>query len=275
MTSFAITLIASTLALLQHQVCGWAEPEVATKADSFFAEGDTIRGFAKHEEEMSDRRANLMRTRTSDAKAAVQIESGGDTSSKEREKSAAPDFAEHQQGKHLMRPRKSKKDAVQIDSGDTSNQVWQDKAAEQMQTQIMQRKDNIAPAAVSPEGPSTKAVVSMDTEPAEEQDDAFEHDFDKLQLLADETKEERLKAETQSSLGACHEHCEFETASCKSCSSKSNCEWKTCEHRRRRRRNFSGSAERRRDPWIHGYENDCIGACTERSDARRRRGWFR
>ena len=100
MASFAITLIASTLALLPHKVCGWAEPEVATKADFFFAEGDIIRGFAKHEEEMSDRRAKLMRTRTSDAKAAVQIDSGGDTSSKEWKKSAAPDFAEQQQENH-------------------------------------------------------------------------------------------------------------------------------------------------------------------------------
>ena len=74
MTSFAITLIASTLALLQHKVCGWAGPEVAAKADLFFAEGDTIRGFAKHEEGMSDRRTNLMRTRMTDAKAAVQID---------------------------------------------------------------------------------------------------------------------------------------------------------------------------------------------------------
>merc|ERR1719201_2533224 len=66
----------------------------------------------------------LMRSRTSHAKAAAQIDSGGDASSISTSKeTATPDIAKHQQGDHLMRKRTSMKDAVRINSDDTSNQV--------------------------------------------------------------------------------------------------------------------------------------------------------
>jgi len=84
-------------------------------AETFVSEGDTI-----------PPSTNLMRTRKSHAKAAMQIDSGGDASSKEWKKSAAPDFAEQQQGNLLMRTLTSRKDVVQIGSGDTSIQVGQE-----------------------------------------------------------------------------------------------------------------------------------------------------
>jgi hypothetical protein len=55
----------------------------------------------------------LMRTRTSHAKSALQIDSGGGASSEKGEENATPDIAEHQQGKRLMRKRQSRKEIIQ------------------------------------------------------------------------------------------------------------------------------------------------------------------
>jgi hypothetical protein len=56
-------------------------------AEKFVSEGDTI-----------PPSTNLMRTRKSPAKAAMQIDSSGAASSKKGKESATPDIAKHQQG---------------------------------------------------------------------------------------------------------------------------------------------------------------------------------